>query len=285
MRTGDVYVQRPDGSTERLSPGGGAFMQAHVSPDGTRALFWGERSGPPRIWLADTRTGDVTSIGPQGARHPVWHPDGRIVFALEPAATDTVEQIFATNATGVPAPEARLQLCVMRDDGSDVVPLTDTSAQDQRPAVDPDARRVAFVSNRGGGIGIWTLDLDDGRLEPTGVLGYRPWWSLDGTTIFHIGFPEPGRRHQIHALRVGETASAPFDADDTGLTHGPFADPSGDRLLVHSDRSGRWQIHELPLDGSPMRSCTPDAFTDTPCAHATRAPDGTMTFDASMTAT
>ncbi len=284
MKTGDVYVARPDGSTDRISPGGGAFMQAHVSPDGKRAVFWGERSGPPRIWLADTSTCEVSPIGPEGARHPVWHPDGRIVFSLEPAATDTVEQIFATDATGVPSPGARLQLCVMSDDGTNVTALTDDAAQDQRPAVDPSGARLAFVSDRNG-LAIWILDLADGALTSTGILGYRPWWSLDGTTIFHIGFPEPGRRHQIHALRVGDTTAVPFAADDTGLTHGPYADPCGGHLLAHSDRSGRWQLYELPLDGSPMRSCTPEPFTETPCAHATRAPDGTMTFDASMTAT
>lgn len=285
MRRGDVYVSRSDGSIDRLSPGDGAFMQAHIASNGARAVFWGERSGPPRIWLADTATGEVSPIGPPGARHPVWHPDGRIVFSLEPAASETVEQIFAATATGVPATDARLQICVMRDDGSDVIALTDGAAQDQRPVVDPDARRIAFVSNRGGPIAIWILDLYENAAESTGVAGYRPWWSLDGTTIFHIAFPVPGKRHQIHALRVGEAASVAFDADDSGITHGPYADPFGDRLLVHSDRSGRWQIYELPLDGSAMRSCTPPAFTDIPCAHATRTLDGTMTFDALMTAT
>ena len=255
-------------------------MQAHISPDGRRAVFWGERTGPPRIWLADTATTEVAPIGPSGARHPVWHPDGRIVFALEPSATETVEQIFAATATGVPGAGVRVQLCAMRDDGSDVVQLTDDVAQDQRPAVSQDGRRIAFISNREGPIGIWLLDLDEPSLEPTGVLGYRPWWSLDGNTIFHIGFPIPGQRHQIHAWRIGDAASVPIAADDTGLTHGPFADPSGDRLLVHSNRTGHWQIYELPLDASPMRSCTPAAFTDKPTGHGTRAADGTMTFDA-----
>lgn len=255
-------------------------MQAHVSPDGTRAVFWGERSGPPRIWIAHTATGEFAAIGPAGARHPVWHPDGRIVFALEPSATEGVEDIFAATATGVPGQGVRVQLCAMRADGSDVVPLTDDVAQDQRPSVATDGRRVAFISDRGGTIGIWILDLETGNLEPTGVLGYRPWWSLDGSTIYHIGFPIPGQRHQIHAHRIGEGSSAPFDADDTGLTHGPFADPSGDGLLVHSNRHGHWQIYALPLDGTPMSSCTPDAFADIPTGHATRSADGTMTFDA-----
>jgi Tol biopolymer transport system component len=281
MRKGDVHVVRPDGSVDRLSPGDGAFMQAHVSPDGKRAVFWGERSGAPRVWVADTAGGGAAPIGPAGARHPVWHPDGRIVFSLEPAASETVEEIFAETATGMPAPSIRTHLCVMDDDGTGAVALTDEIAQDQRPAIDPDGRRIVFVTNRGGPpIGIWTLDLATGELGDTGALGYRPWWSLDGATIFHIGFPEPGRRHQIHALRLDDASDVPLAADDTGLTHGPFADPSGDRLLVHSNRDGRWQVYELPLDGSPMRSCTPEAFTQTPTGHATRATDGTMTFDA-----
>lgn len=280
MRHGDVYVSRPDGSLTRLSPGGGAFMQAHISPDGTRAVFWGERAGAPRVWLADTATADLSPIGPRGARHPVWHPDGRIIFALEPAASETVERIFDDNSTGFPAGGTRHQLCSMRDDGSDVTALTDDTAQDQRPAVHPDGDSLAFVTNREGPpIGIAILDLTAGGMTSTGELGYRPWWSVDGTAIFHIGFTVPGRRHQIHTLRVG-SGSTPIDADDAGLTHGPFADPGGDRLLVHSNRSGHWQLYELPLDGAPMRTCTPERFADVPTGHATRAIDGTMTFDA-----
>lgn len=275
----DVYRCAPDGDVIRLSPGDGAYMQAHISPDGSRAVFWGGASGPPRLFLADTRAGTCAAVGPLGARHGVWTPDGeRIVFAVEPDASERVEDIFAEHATGLPAQHVQLALCSMRPDGSDVREITAPDAQDQRPAVDPQGRRVAFVSTRDGGFAIWIADPATGTLRNTGIIGYRPWWSLDGRTLYCIGYPSLDR-HQIHAIDLETGAVTPFAADDRGQTHGPFTDPGGDVLLVHSNRDGSWQLYELPLDDGAMRSCTPSAFRDRDCAHATRSADGTMTFD------
>ncbi|HEY1740416.1 MAG TPA: hypothetical protein VGI86_17010, partial [Acidimicrobiia bacterium] len=71
----------------------------------------------------------------------------------------------------------------------------------------------------------------------------------------------------------------PLENDDRGNTHGPAMDPRGDRLIVHSDRDGRWGLYELPLDGSPMRPLWPPGHEHDVCAHGTRGRNGVLTFD------
>ncbi|MEJ7583968.1 MAG: hypothetical protein WKF43_07735 [Acidimicrobiales bacterium] len=50
---------------------------------------------------------------------------------------------------------------------------------------------------------------------------------------------------------------------------------------MHSDRDGAWGLHELPLDGSPMRPLRPPGREHAICAHGTRARNGVLTFDVS----
>jgi Tol biopolymer transport system component len=70
----------------------------------------------------------------------------------------------------------------------------------------------------------------------------------------------------------------PLANDDRGLSHGPFVDPNGEVLLMHSNRSGTWQIYELPLDGAgPPRLLQPPGFVK--ATHPTRAKNGVITFD------
>ena len=70
----------------------------------------------------------------------------------------------------------------------------------------------------------------------------------------------------------------PLANDDKGLSRGPFTDPSGEVLLMHSNRTGIWKCWELPLDGkSPPRTIQPPGFVK--ATHPTRAKNGVMTFD------
>jgi hypothetical protein len=55
-----VYAWLPDNSVVRLSPGRGLFVQAHVHPEGTSALFWGGVEGHPHVWFHST-IGSVTT--------------------------------------------------------------------------------------------------------------------------------------------------------------------------------------------------------------------------------
>ena len=86
------------------------------------------------------------------------------------------------------------------------------------------------------------------------------------------GTPPPGSHWNLFTMALD-------GGDVRQVTNGPHVDPRGDRLIVHSDRDGRWGLHELPLDGSPMRPLHPPGHESDICAHGTRAGNGVLTFD------
>jgi Tol biopolymer transport system component len=73
----------------------------------------------------------------------------------------------------------------MNPDGSHQRRLTRNRASDTGPSWAPDARRIVFASNRGGGWAIWKMDMDGTNLQQltSGPADYDPDWSPDGERI------------------------------------------------------------------------------------------------------
>lgn len=283
-----VYAWTPDGAVRRISPPGGYFWHASVHPSGGTAVFWGADDGPPRIWLADIERGTCEPLTPGdvGASMAAFTPDGsRIVYCAHLEGSGTAQPMaeMVVDGGAAPRPSTVVNLRSMAPDGSDVREISSGPFQDHRPAVSPDGATVVFVSTRGDGpLGLWLVPAD-GSADPTvllaGAFVYRPVfdWTGDAVYYIHIG----SDRHQIHRIRTAGGDPEPVANDDAGDTHGPFPDPGGDRLVVHSTREGHYRLYELPLDGTPMRRLGPPGWDDRrPYAHGTRAEDGTITFDA-----
>ena len=283
-----MHAWWPDGRVQRLTPDGFHF-QACVHPEGRDAVWWGAPTGLPRIWRSELHNGvagAAEAIGPIGARHAAYGLTGdRIVFAAEPEPTETVERTFAEAPGGNPLPGTILNLFTMAPDGSDVRPVTSGAHQDQRPCLSPDGSTAVFVSDRDG-LGLYRVATDgDGSSEPEklDLFGYRPWFAVDGRSLFFFAFLSAERR-QVHRfwLDTHDTHETPepLANDDEGWTHGPYAEPTGASVLCHSSRGGGWGLYELPLDGAPARRLRPPGFDDVPCGHVTRSRDGVTTFDA-----
>ncbi len=251
-------------------------MQAHVDPQGTRVAFWGAERGEPRLWLADTAgSAPPEPIGPEGGRHPVFDPSGRrLAFCLTEGA-DPIEAMGSRASSGIPARGAVSNIFVLDIASAQLSQLTDGPSQDQRPCWSPDGTVVVYVS--------------DGRLKRVVVdggipeeiadspLAYRPWFSLDGQELFFFSAATAEHRVQRMPAKGGLPVALPND--DRGQTHGPFADPTGDHLLVHSNREGRWWIFEFPLDGGPPRRVHLDGVDS--AGHGTRSLTGVLAFDGS----
>lgn len=290
MLEGQTYAWFPDGDVRTLVPEGGFWFQACVHPSGDHAVCWGGNGGLPRLWRTplgggDDPAGDAEPFGPPGSRHPAYGASGeRLVFAAEPDPHETLERTFATNSSGMPAATTHLNLWTCAPDGTDLRQLTDGPQQDQRPCLSPDGGTVVFLTDRQPW-GLWTVPADGSApprplVDGDGFQGYRPWFLLDGDRVAAFTLRRP---RTVHLIEPATGAITPMANDDAGDTHGPFADPRGDRLLVHSNRDGGWRLWELPLDGSPMARLDPPGFDDRPCGHPTRSEDGVVVFDAGRT--
>jgi Tol biopolymer transport system component len=276
-----VGARFPDGRVERISPPGGFYYQACVHPDGTAALFSGAVSGPPRLWTIPLEPlGDAVALTPpdSGARHGVWSWDGdRIAFTSDRAAPGRPQNVEEMSAQGQPELG---HIFAMAPDGGNVEQLTDGVSVDQRPTFSPDGSTVVFVSDREDRIGLWRVPADGtGQAEPLPYrgLGYRPWFSVDGATLYF--FTVDGDRHRLARVGLDESTAVLFDNDDQGWTHGPFVDPNGEVLIVHSTRiDGRYRLFEVPIDGSPMRALEIEGVAHP--MHGTRSRNGVIAFDA-----
>jgi Tol biopolymer transport system component len=179
---------------------------------------------------------------------------------------------------GAPPDGLVINLFVMDANGQNVRQVTFGMYQDQRPCFSPDGKTLVFVSNRGGGMRLWSVPVDksaDPRPLQSHGWGYRPYFSTDGQWVFF--FTDVNERHQICKITTEGGKISPLVNDDRGTSHGPFADPNGEVLLMHSIRGGKSGIWELPLDGSPPRSIQPPGFEE--ALHPTRAKNGVIAFD------
>jgi len=282
----DVFAWFPDGRVRKLSPGGGLYCQPCVHPAGTHVVFWGNSSGCPRIWQADLKMGKTIALtGTEtGARHPVYSWDGtKIVYASDRASRGPHEQIKNIGKGFLPPKNIELNLFVMDADGKNVRQITTGSHQDQRPCFSPDGKQIVFVSNRLAKdrkfpFRLWTVSAD-GKTAPRLLQkqgwGYRPWYAADGKSIFF--FTGIRGRHRICTISADRGKVTPLAADDRGHSHGPFADPNGKFLLMHSTRGGKWGIWEVPLDGGRPRRLSPPGLRR--AGHATRAKNGVIAID------
>ena len=70
--------------------------------------------------------------------------------------------------------------------------LTNSAKSEWAPRFSPDGTRLAFLSDRGDGTGIWTLSFDGGEAQPVPLGKLRPRsfeWSPDGRSIAFLASP------------------------------------------------------------------------------------------------
>ncbi|MCP4745012.1 MAG: hypothetical protein GY874_02570 [Desulfobacteraceae bacterium] len=278
-----VYVFFPDGKLKNVSPSNnGIYYQPHINAKGDKVVFFGNDSGAPRLWIAYLKTGKVAALSHEtnSVRHPVFSWDGSMIaFASDQAHQQAPERIELMRGNGLPRKDMKLNLFIMNDDGQNTRQITYGPHQDQRPAFSPDGKTVAFVSDRGGSMRLWTVKTD-GRQGPRPLQkhgwGYRPWYSADGQWIYF--FTQVNERHQICKISINGESIEPLSNDDLGKSHGPFTDYDNDVILYHSTRSGKYGIWELPLDGNSPRKLILPKFEEG-TAHATRSKNGIIAFD------
>ncbi|MCC7447242.1 MAG: PD40 domain-containing protein [Anaerolineae bacterium] len=167
-----------------------------------------------------------------------------------------------------------------------IIMVMDSTGENQRPLIanetcsnngnadpvwSPDGKRLAFVSNRTGDMDIFITN-DDGT-NLTDIYRFpgaqfEPSWSPDGN---HIVFTADAVRSEfaICTLTIGDNTSQLWDicnfyvkgrSDRKGWsdTH-PSWSPDGKQIAFASDRTGKWQIYVVNVDGTNLRKLTNDS--------------------------
>lgn len=153
------------------------------SPDGRRFAFTSSHDGNQEVYVANADGTDLVRLTRHAGldAHPCWSPDGQsIAFATDrwgglelatvrPDGSATARLTESPGLDDYPAfgPDGRLAFVSNRDgqfevylsgpDGSGPSNLSRHPGRDSFPTWTPDGKGVTFVSDRGGGLDLYTL--------------------------------------------------------------------------------------------------------------------------------
>ena len=207
-----VLVDR-NGSTRAAVSSKQNFHAPQFSPDGRRIAMDFTAADGRDVWVLDLdqRTQTRVTFNKDG-HDPVWARDGRSLLYLTrtgaglgiyrayPGSDRAADSVFASSElqwTGIPLPAGGLLTSLVRRSGSDLVristdgrnpaPVVATEFEEAWPALSPDGRWLAYVSNQSGAQQIYVRRLaGDGSVTQVSLNGgSEPVWSRDGRELFY----------------------------------------------------------------------------------------------------
>ena len=207
---------------QRLTEDAGDNHSPIWSPDGRRVVFASSRDGPQRIYSMPT-TGDATPdtlLFGDGRTPGSWSQDGRTLFFHETHTT-----------------QAR-DIWMWSTDDAESSRLIITRANERAPAVSPDSKWLAFVSDDEAGDQIYVQPHPDngGRRRVSAIGGTEPVWAHNGLELFYRRGPEVHVVAFDSATGVVTSAARLFDGgfatDPDGNVPTYDVSPDGSRLLM-----------------------------------------------------
>jgi eukaryotic-like serine/threonine-protein kinase len=284
----------------------GGYMAPALSPDGRALAVTPYGSGVIELWQMseDLEAGAVTRLN-AGNVNPIgiaWTPDSKELI-LTPNLTNRTLYRMAVSG-GAPRPLTwtgpgatfaathaarmafarifrdvnivRVDLAAAGGTRSVLERIAPSSFRDVAPHYSPDGRRLAFYSNRGGSLQIWTANADGSQatpltsMDPIATTG-TPRWSPDGQRIaFDSNAGRPGEVGTYQVYVVGADGGRPR-ALTTGDTNNFAAAWSTDGRWIYfsSNRSGQDQVWRVAPEGGEAQQVTHDGG-----AVPTVSPDG-----------
>lgn len=260
---GGIFVMGATGeSPRRLTDFG---YNPSWSPDGREIVIATEAAINPKarfsqsqILRIDVATGEKRSLAVQDGVQPTWSPHGlRIAF------------------WGLAQPGVRRVIWTIPVDGGEPIPVIDDAFYNWNPVWAPDGRFLYFASDRGGGMNLWRVAMDEhsgkAKGDPQPVTTSSEWsafpsLSRDGRRLIYatdssrsfvelVPFnPKTGRVSGPPSLSYqGARGILSCDVSPDGEWLALWATaPTEDLLLVRSDGT-----RLLPLTNDPARDRTP----------------------------
>ena len=263
----------------------GLYRDAALSRDGSRIAYSGPTTSPIwQIWILDLSRGTQTRVTflAEGARSPVWSPDGRYlafssdmgngVFVQEIEESGKTEQLVGqkTAIADSWSLDGRFLLFTQDTNRWDILAIPDplrkargnpikvatTEFNEIHAQAAPDSHWVAYDSDETGRPEIYVRpfppgDGGAGKWLVSSNGGSQPRWRADGKELYYVA---PG-----NTLMAVDVSTSP--AFRSGTPHALFSSPA-----LNSGDTRRFQYDVTP-DGkrflliAPVEGGTPDAAT------------------------
>jgi Tol biopolymer transport system component len=278
-----VVIVSPDGHREVLTSEPGTFHSPGVSPDGRRIVFdrnLGGRQGRD-VWVLDLATRALSRITSKGDAHdPVWTPDGHHITYLSLGTPGG--PVFTASADGDPGeraiavaglvhrgawlPDGRSyvaghgeveygpsDIVILHADGSPPEPLITSPYEEYSPAVSPDGRRLAYMSDETGLRQVYVRALRGqvGRTLVSEGPGEEPVWSRDGRRLYYVEHRGVTSRLLAARLEPGPPGAPPRVVSREVVLDPLRYDPVGNHSNWDVTADGRFVFIE-PLAGGRL---------------------------------
>ncbi|HZS46339.1 MAG TPA: DPP IV N-terminal domain-containing protein [Blastocatellia bacterium] len=241
IRGQQVYLMDYDGYDERaFSHEGGITLFPALSPDGGKLAYVTYSTGQPNIVvrgidglvLGSTHFNATTSS-------PAFSPNGQLAFSSSKDGDS-------------------MEIYVSAGDGSGARRLTHTrNAVNISPRWNPKTgQEIAFISDRGGTPQIYVMDASGGnerRLLSGGGHMDSPSWSPDGR---FIAFTWDGGGGGYNIYLADVATGQVLQLTSQGRNESPTWSPDGRHIAFQSNRSGKWEIWAMHIDGSEQQQLT-----------------------------
>jgi eukaryotic-like serine/threonine-protein kinase len=239
---------------ERIDRGAGDASQASWSPHGDRIAYWGIRgkTGWRDVWTMPAAGGPPVEVTNDVATdwNPVWSPDGRyLYFGSDRGGTLNLWRVAIDEKSGKtlgPLEPALLPATYVghfsfaRDGRHLVYRTQEATGNLLRIAFDARAEKLVSAPVRVLQSSMVIVNLDvsyDGQW-----LAFRPGFGQED--IFLARSDGTGLRHMT---------------DDVYRDRGPKFSPDGKTLAFYSNRSGRYDLWSMRIDGSGLAPLTKNA--------------------------
>lgn len=234
------------------------------SPDGSKLAFTVETTKDQwSVVIVDPKTKE-SSVATKGAKAEDWSADGSVLLSTN------VIDVDALLDGKKPLRRSLQQIHAISLDGSHRR-ISDGVGWDFSPAISPDGKRVAYVSNRHDAIELRTMSIDGTghkRLVKSKEEISAPAWSPDGTAVVFECERAGARRICLVAAAGGNVAELTTDA----WAASPAWSPDGKRIaFLAKDASGAAQLWVMDADGKNARALTKEGRHASPVW----SPDGT----------
>jgi serine/threonine-protein kinase len=219
----DLWVKQLDrGPATRLTSSPGLDRRPSWSADGTRILFASDRGETRSLWSA--RADGVGEPELEIALDAqidqgLWSPDGEwLIYRV--GATAGVRDIFALRLTG---------------DSATIAVSADPEADEDSPAISPDGRWIAYVSNESGTPEVYVRpfpNTQDQRVQVSFGGAVAPAWTPDGDQLLYVRREANGQTNLASAF---VNTGSSFSVDSTVALF-----PRGDFVL--NNRHARYTV-------------------------------------------
>jgi Tol biopolymer transport system component len=244
----------------RLTTGQSGMRGLAWTPDGS-AIVAGSANGVWRFDVSGTSRAPTLVTAAEGTtQHPSFS---------RPDADGIASFVYEYNVHDV-----NLWRWHRDPDGTDDLhSISGSIVWEDQPAISPDGRRLAFVSNRGGPVAIWTSDRDGGSPRQVtfhGPLSVSPQWSPSGDRLAFAS--EIDGNWDLYSVRVDGSNSRRLTWEPS-QEENPTWSRDGRWIYFKSDRSGEGRIWRLSVDNGHA-----EPVTSGPGSQAFESPDGSTLY-------